>query len=144
MGKKILIVLAVIIVIVMVACGIAGAWYFSSLKSVKGQVATEEEKELIRIEVEEGMGAASIAKLLYDNGIIKSELAMKIYSKLNSVARFSFINLFAQLINANAVLCIPAPHDSIFNPYHHHTSLIIFTLYQNQLLYRHKALCTLS
>ena len=30
MGKKILIVLAVIIVIVMVACGIAGAWYFSS------------------------------------------------------------------------------------------------------------------
>lgn len=86
MGKKVLIALAVIIVIVMVACGIAGAWYFSSLKSVKGQVATEEEKELIRIEVEEGMGAVSIAKLLYESGIIKSELAMKIYSKLNSVS----------------------------------------------------------
>lgn len=79
MIKKIILTLIIIGIIL----GIGGfVWYLNSTKPVTN---SENSKEAIKIEIEEGMGTSSIANLLAKNNIIKSASAMKIYVKLNNV-----------------------------------------------------------
>lgn len=83
--KKVLIVFAIILVIIICGLGGAFAWYNSNLDSLKEPTGNEE-LEVIRIEIEEGMGASQIAELLYESKIVKSADAMKIYTKINNIS----------------------------------------------------------
>ncbi len=58
-------------------------WYNVSLSPVSN--IPVEENEVIRVEIEKGMGTKSISKLLADNNVIKSSLAMQIYARFNKV-----------------------------------------------------------
>ncbi len=74
--KKVLLFLFVLIVL---ACG--GAYFgYNYLIS-----APSKEKETVNIYVDEGSSYSSIGKMLEDNKLIRSELAYKIYLKLNPV-----------------------------------------------------------
>ena len=77
-SKKWIIIILMITVIILVA-GIL--WYSLNLKSV----ANEENAEVIKVNIEEGMGISSISNLLEKNNVIKSAIVMKIYTKLNGV-----------------------------------------------------------
>ncbi|MBR3882763.1 MAG: endolytic transglycosylase MltG [Clostridia bacterium] len=79
MKKLIIGIVAIILVIII---GIF-AWYNSSLKPVSKLPV--EENELIRVEIEKGLGTNQIAKVLEKNNVIKSATAMKIYTSLNDV-----------------------------------------------------------
>ncbi len=78
--KIFLIIMSIIIV------GIIGViiFYNNAISPVK-KVASDTDKEFIRVEIKEGMGLSQIAELLESSGIIKSADIMKIYSKLNKV-----------------------------------------------------------
>ncbi len=79
MIKKVIVTLIVIGIIL----GIGGTvWYLNSTKPVTN---SENLKESIKVEIEDGMGTSSIANLLEKNNIIKSASAMKIYVKLNKI-----------------------------------------------------------
>lgn len=79
MKKLIIGIVAIILVIII---GIF-AWYNGSLKPVSKLPV--EENELIRVEIEKGLGTNQIAKVLEKNNVIKSATAMKIYTSLNDV-----------------------------------------------------------
>lgn len=98
LGKIIAIILASIFVLGGLAAGGAYFWYVNSLKAVAeaeckfktaADEATNTEKESIDVckfkdfRVAESDTATSIAKNLKDAGLIKSDLAFKIYVKLN-------------------------------------------------------------
>ncbi|MBQ7410684.1 MAG: endolytic transglycosylase MltG [Clostridia bacterium] len=83
--KKVLVVFGIFLLIVILGLVGVFAWYNTSLSSLKEPTGNEE-KEVIRIEIEEGMGASQIAQLLEENDIIKSALAMKIYTKINGLS----------------------------------------------------------
>ena len=76
----------IIVVLLLVVIGCVGAivWYNMSLNSLKESTGNEE-KEVIRVEIKEGMGASQIAELLQESKIIKSAVAMKIYTKINGL-----------------------------------------------------------
>lgn len=84
MNKKIIRILVIIGIAVVLSVIGAFVWYNSNLKPVNSKVSIEE-NELIRVEIEEGMGIINIAELLDDNNIIRSATVMKIYSKINNV-----------------------------------------------------------
>lgn len=89
MEKKKLKVLIIILisVVALVILAIVGAfvWYNNNLKPVSS-INYEDERSLIIVEIQEGMGVAEIAKLLEENNIIKSADVMKIYSKINNIS----------------------------------------------------------
>lgn len=78
--KKIIIGAIALIVAVIIGSLI---WYNVSLSPVSS--AKIEENELIRVEIEKGLGSNQIAKVLEKNDVIRSATAMKIYTTLNDV-----------------------------------------------------------
>ena len=76
------IVIGAIAAILVIIIGVF-AWYNGSLKPVS-KVAIEE-NELIRVEIEKGLGTNQIAKVLEKNDVIKSATAMKIFVALNDI-----------------------------------------------------------
>lgn len=76
------IIIGTIAAILVIIIGVF-AWYNGSLKPVS-KVATEE-NELIRVEIEKGLGTNQIAKVLEKNDVIKSATAMKIFVALNDI-----------------------------------------------------------
>lgn len=80
MIKKVVLIIVVLIIIL----GIGSfSWYLNGMKSV---VTSKSSNEVISVEIEEGMGTSSIAKLLEKNNVIKSATVMKIYVKLNNIS----------------------------------------------------------
>lgn len=79
MKKKILII--VIIIVLLIVFLVAGSiiWYNSAISGTEGN------DEQIIIEIGEGSTVATVGALLEEKGIIKSELAYKIYIKTNNV-----------------------------------------------------------
>lgn len=82
MSKMFKIIIAILLVIIVVVLG-AILWYNSSIKSVD-----KDNKEKIELKIPIGSTSDDIAKILEDNGLIKSKLAFKIYVKLNKVTDF--------------------------------------------------------
>ena len=80
MVKKVILIILVLIVLAIVS---AFAWYNISISPVNKDDNTSYE-----IDIPMGSGSASIAKRLKNEGLIKSELAFKIYVKLNKVSKF--------------------------------------------------------
>lgn len=78
--KKLIIGIVAIILVIIIG---VFAWYNGSLKPVSKLPV--EENELIRVEIEKGLGTNQIAKVLEKNNVIKSATAMKIYTSLNDV-----------------------------------------------------------
>jgi len=76
--KSRIIILIVLILIIM--CLIPIIWYNTSL----GAVSKENSK--VEIEIPIGSGSSAIGSILNKNGLIKSELAFKIYVKLNNIS----------------------------------------------------------
>jgi len=77
--KKILIIIVVLIILLT-----GGAWI--TYQSLTGAVSDEEaEKEIV---IPLGSSANSIATILKENHLIKSEIAFKIYVKLNKISDF--------------------------------------------------------
>ena len=76
------IIIEAIGVILAVIIGIL-IWYNVSLSPVSSKKV--EENEVIRVEIEKGLGNNQIAKVLEKNDIIRSATAMKIYTTLNDV-----------------------------------------------------------
>lgn len=83
MVKKVILIILVILVLIILAIVSAFAWYSISINPVNKDDNTSYE-----IEIPMGSGSSSIAKRLKDEGLIKSELAFKIYVKLNKVSKF--------------------------------------------------------
>ena len=78
--SKVIKILICILIIAIICIGVF-VWYNISLSPVKKGT----EKELVEVEISEGMGLSSISNLLKKEGAIRSANAMKIYVKLNSV-----------------------------------------------------------
>lgn len=80
---KKLIIIIVVILIIAIIIGIVSffAWYKSSLKAV----AENESDGIVRVVINEGTGVSGIADILFDEGVIKSKTAMKIYIKMNNI-----------------------------------------------------------
>lgn len=76
---KIIIAFAVLAIIAVAAVFI---WYNSNISAI-----TDEYKK-VDITIEMGSGPSTIAKVLKDAGLIKNELAFRIYVKLNNVSGF--------------------------------------------------------
>ena len=83
--KKALLIILIIILIGLVTLGLgAYSWYSSNIKPVSELEVLE--KDYIRVEIEEGMGIAQIAKLLEESNVIRNSDAMKIYAKINKIS----------------------------------------------------------
>jgi len=74
-SKIILIIIALIIVSLPI-------WYFTSISSVS------KNEEEIQVTIPLGSGSSTIAEILKENKLIKSEIAFKIYVKINKVSDF--------------------------------------------------------
>ena len=81
--KKVAIILIILIVLILIGVISVCLWYNNNLKPVSKE---NPEKNLIRVEIEEGMGTTQIASLLQENNVIKNATVMKIYSKLNNIS----------------------------------------------------------
>ena len=75
-----LIIFLILVIGITVAAGGAYFWYTDALKPV-----AENSDEVVAVEIKSGSGVAGIATTLKDNGLIKEDLAFKIYCKLNNV-----------------------------------------------------------
>lgn len=75
-----LIIFLILILIIIAAAGYAYYWYTDSLKPI-----SENSDEVVSVEIKSGSGVSGIASLLQENGLIKSDLAFKIYCKINNV-----------------------------------------------------------
>ncbi len=83
MAKKVVIILSIIAAIIIIVIGSAFAWYNISLSPVNKDEITS-----YNIEIPMGSGSSTIAKKLKNEGLIKNELAFKIYVKLNKISNF--------------------------------------------------------
>ncbi len=83
MAKKVVIILSIIVAIIIIVIGSAFAWYNISLNPVNKDDMTS-----YNIEIPMGSGSSTIAKKLKNEGLIKNELAFKIYVKLNKISNF--------------------------------------------------------
>lgn len=83
--RKVFAVLGIFLLVVVLGLGGAFFWYNTNLESLKEPTGNEE-LEVIRVEIKEGMGASQIADLLYESKIIKNAEAMKIYTKINKIS----------------------------------------------------------
>lgn len=75
-------IMIIIVLIVLVILGIV-LWYNSSISEVD-----KNNTDKIQVEIPIGSSADDIANILKDKGIIKNEVAFKIYVKLNKVSNF--------------------------------------------------------
>ena len=82
-NKKRVVVILIGIIVICVVLG--NLIYFNDLKPVNKKLSAEENTNLIRVEITEGMRTAEIAEVLKKNNVIRSKLAMIIYTKLNKV-----------------------------------------------------------
>ena len=80
-GLSVFLIFVVIVIIGIIGVSMFYRFSISPLKTSSG----DSEKEVIRVEIEEGMGISQIADVLEKNGIIRSSDIMKIYAKLNKV-----------------------------------------------------------
>lgn len=80
MVKKVVLIILALIIVAIVS---VFAWYSISINPVNKNDNTS-----YSLEIPMGSGSSSIAKKLKDEGLIKSELAFKIYVKLNKVSKF--------------------------------------------------------
>lgn len=78
-GMKIIIFLIIFIIIVV---GASFAWYNISLSG------TGTSSETASFEIEMGSGPNKIASILKKNDVIRSELAFKLYVKMNNITNF--------------------------------------------------------
>ena len=79
-GKIIGIIILVIIAIIFATIAGGLIWYKLEIKPVQ-----KENGEIVRVEIQEGSGTVTIAKLLEENNVIKSATAMKIYVKMHNI-----------------------------------------------------------
>lgn len=71
-----------LVILAVIAISTILIWYNSSISAIG------EEYKKIDVTIEMGSGVSSIAKTLKDAGVIKSELAFRIYVKLNKISGF--------------------------------------------------------
>ena len=83
MAKKVIIILSIIVAIIIIVIGSAFAWYNISLGPVNKDDITS-----YNLEIPMGSGSSTIAKKLKNEGLIKNEIAFKIYVKLNKISNF--------------------------------------------------------
>lgn len=83
MAKKVVIIIAIIIALIIIAIVSAFAWYNISINPVDKDDITP-----YNLEIPMGSGSSIIAQKLKNEGLIKNELAFKIYVKLNKVSNF--------------------------------------------------------
>ncbi|MBR5418945.1 endolytic transglycosylase MltG [Candidatus Saccharibacteria bacterium] len=81
--RRVLYIVAVIVLLIIIAGASAVIWYKSSLSAIIG-VKCSDNCEVIKFTVPEGSGASSIADSLEKAGVIKSALAFKIYLNLEA------------------------------------------------------------
>ena len=78
-GKKNLIILAILIVVLIVALAGLFIWYNFNVKAVNSS------KDGVRVEIPEGTGISGISNILKENNIIRSSLAFNIYCRINNI-----------------------------------------------------------
>lgn len=83
MVKKVIIIVSIIVALIVIVIGSAFAWYNISLNPVNKDDITP-----YKLEIPMGSGSSTIAKKLKNEGLIKNELAFKIYVKLNKISNF--------------------------------------------------------
>ena len=81
LGKRNLVLGVIGIILLIVIIGLV--WYFLSISSVN-----KKNQEVIEITIPLGSGSSQIATILKENNIIKSELAFKIYVRINHISDF--------------------------------------------------------
>ena len=81
-GKKILLVLISIIILLVLGILVCFFWYNSSLKPF----SKTQSEDAIRVEIPEGSHAKNIAKILENEKVIKSAKAMELYIKFNNIS----------------------------------------------------------
>ena len=78
--KKVIIVLGVLFLILVIAAVGCVVWY-----SIEQQPVSKDESDIVRVEISEGSSVSKIASLLKEKEIIRNELVMKVYIKLNNL-----------------------------------------------------------
>lgn len=79
--KGLIIIIAICMIILVVSILSFFIWYKNSLKAV----SPNEKDSSVRIVIPEKTGTVGIAEILYNKGLIKNELSMKIYAKINKI-----------------------------------------------------------
>jgi len=69
----------IVVVLIVGAIVVAAIWYSKAMGAVSS------ESDAVQITIGEGSTLTGIGNILYENGLISSELAFKVYTKLNSV-----------------------------------------------------------
>lgn len=82
LGMRNLIIISVVAVILLILIG-SFIWYFTSISSVNKKSQDE-----IELTIPLGSGASKIAEILKENKLIRSELAFKLYIKINNISDF--------------------------------------------------------
>jgi len=82
--KKIISVLAVLVLIGVAAVGFVFMSYNGDVKGGKGS------SEEVTVQLEKGMGAYSVATVLAENGIVENELFFKLYAKQNPIDNLQY------------------------------------------------------
>ncbi len=83
MAKKVVIIVLIIVGLIVIALGSVFAWYNISISPVDNDDITSHS-----LEIPMGSGSSTIATKLKNEGLIKNELAFKIYVKLNNINNF--------------------------------------------------------
>ncbi len=80
--KKLLTILIALVILVVIAAAVPLIWYTNAIGPM-----SDEAKD-INVTIEMGSGSSTIAKTLMDAGVISSDVAFKIYVKLNNISGF--------------------------------------------------------
>ena len=80
--KKLLTILIALVILVVIAAAVPLIWYTNAIAPM-----SDEAKD-INVTIEMGSGSSTIAKTLMDAGVISSDVAFKIYVKLNNISGF--------------------------------------------------------
>ena len=83
MAKKVIIRVSIIVALIIIVIGSVFTWYNISLSPVNKDDITP-----YNLEIPMGSGSSTIANKLKSEGLIKNELAFKIYVKLNKISNF--------------------------------------------------------
>ena len=79
--KSLIIIIASFVIILVISILSFFSWYKNSLKPV----SPNEKDSSVRIVIPEKTGTVGIAEILHNKGLIKNELSMKIYAKMNKI-----------------------------------------------------------
>ncbi|MBR6613733.1 MAG: endolytic transglycosylase MltG [Clostridia bacterium] len=80
--KKLLTILIALVILVVIAVAVPLIWYTNAIGPMS------DEAKNINVTIEMGSGSSTIAKTLMDAGVISSDLAFKLYVKLNNISGF--------------------------------------------------------